>query len=76
MASKVRKMILFPNGNIAAFDENDEQIPASQRKSAIVLWAQHATELGFDVDGCECVAGKWRCVIDLDGSGWRESPIV
>ena len=53
-SSRVKTMILFANGNIAAFDENDQQIGELQCKSAIQLWAEFATKLGYDVEGCEC----------------------
>lgn len=47
-------MMLFSNGNIAALDGNDQQIGELQYKSAIQLWAEFATKLGYDVKGCEC----------------------
>lgn len=54
MASRVKTMMLFANGNIAAFDENDNQITELQCKTAIELWAESATQLGYDVEGCQC----------------------
>ena len=50
---RVKIMMLFANGSIAAFDENDEQITALQMRSAIELWAEYAAGSGFDVDRCE-----------------------
>lgn len=50
--TKVKTLILFGNGLFAAFDENDQQIPELQSKSAIELWSDFAEESGFDVEGC------------------------
>ena len=54
MSGRVKTMMLFANGNIAAFDENDNQITELQCKSAIELWTEFATQLGYDIEGCEC----------------------
>ena len=54
MASRVKTMMLFANGNIAAFDEHDNQITELQCKTAMELWTEFATRLGYDIEGCEC----------------------
>jgi hypothetical protein len=50
----VKTMMLFANGNIAAFDDKGNQIPELQEKSAIELWAEFAKRIGYKVEGCEC----------------------
>ncbi len=81
-SSRVKTMILFANGNIAAFDEKGEQIGQLQQKSAIQLWAEFATRLGYEVEGCECrmqASGGPGLQVVLDAAGvneWKMSPIV
>ena len=53
MKPKVKSAMFCGNGNIAAFDEANEQIPELQRRSAIELWASDAASRGYDVVGCE-----------------------
>ena len=50
---RIASIMLFANGQIAAFDENDQQIPEMQMRSAIELWAEYASASGFDVIGCK-----------------------
>lgn len=45
---KIKHVAFFPNGNQMVFDENGEQIGELQ-ESWLLLWAKHATELGYDV---------------------------
>jgi len=52
MAKAVKTMMLFSNGSIAAFDEQGNQIPELQSKSAIELWAEFALRNGWGVSGC------------------------
>lgn len=79
---RVKTMIIFTNGNIAAFDEHDNQIAELQRRSLIQVWADFAARQGYDVDGCECVSGSHgepghRLVLEPSGDGeWRMEPIV
>lgn len=53
---KVRNMILFANGSIAAFDVSGEQIPDLQSHSAIELFAEWADTNAFCL-----LAFLWRC---------------
>lgn len=50
---QVSSMYLFANGDIAAFDQNGDQIQELQMRSAIDLWAEYSAASGFDVDGCK-----------------------
>lgn len=54
---KVKTVLLFANGNIAAFNENEKQIPLLQMRSAIELFTEYASQVGFEVDGCEFRVG-------------------
>ena len=48
---RVKDMILFANGMIAAFDEDGEQIPELQG-NAVQLWAELAVSKGYSVNSC------------------------
>jgi hypothetical protein len=50
---RIAEMMLYANGNIAAFDECDQQILEMQLHSAIELFAEYAAGSGFDVAGCK-----------------------
>lgn len=50
---RIASMMLFANGQIAAFDEHEQPIPEMQMRSAIELWAEYASASGFDVAGCK-----------------------
>ena len=78
---RVKTMILFANGDIAAFDESNSQIGGLQQKTATQLWAEHATRLGYDVEGCECRMQApggpgMQVVLDMVDGQWKESVIV
>jgi hypothetical protein len=49
---KIKKVLFFANGNIAAFDESDKQVPELQEKTSIKLWAEFCISLGYNVDAC------------------------
>lgn len=78
----VKTMFLFASGDIAAFDENGQQVQELQHKSAIQLWAEFATRLGYDVEGCECrlqAPGGAGPKLILEPTGvtqWKVSPCV
>lgn len=48
---KVKVIFLFPNGSIAAVDEQGQQIPELQGNAVSYLWAAFATAKGYDVNG-------------------------
>ena len=53
MGNRVKSVLFFRNGNIAAFDENDEQIPQLQMKTVMELFRDFAERNEFDAGGCE-----------------------
>lgn len=68
---KVKTVLLFANGNIAAFNEKDEQIPELQIRSAIQLFAEYAVQAGFEVDGCEFRVGTGSGIIRVEPVDFR-----
>jgi hypothetical protein len=52
---KVTSAFRFVNGNWAAFDSNDEQIPELQLLYGYTIgqWATKAIELGYDISDCD-----------------------
>ena len=63
LTKKVKTVLLFHNGNIAAFDENDNQIPELQKHSAIDLFTAYAVSKGYDVEGCEVRCSNYTYTI-------------
>lgn len=49
---RVASIMIFPNGNVAAFGADGEQIVEIQRKSIVDLIVECAVEAGYDIDGC------------------------
>jgi sulfur relay (sulfurtransferase) complex TusBCD TusD component (DsrE family) len=81
--AKIKRMFLYSNGNIAAIDTQGRQVPDLQYKTAIQLWAEFATKLGYDVEGCSCnvrMANGYETNLKLEPNGttdWKtvvESP--
>lgn len=68
---KVTEVLIFPNGNIAAFDEHGQQIPDMQHKSVSQLIAEQANRLGYSVDGCKVCMGRGVTTMMMY-SGYRE----
>lgn len=50
---KVKSVLFYRNGAVAAFDEDDKQIPELQRLNLYELWKSFAQVRGFDVSECE-----------------------
>jgi hypothetical protein len=50
---KVRSIYLFRNGMIAAFDEDDQQIPALQEQSALEMLGEKANNTGYNLEGAK-----------------------
>ena len=50
---KVARLLIFRNGNVAAFGPDERQIPELQLQSVAELWGRFADLLGYDVHGCE-----------------------
>ena len=50
---RVKSVLFFRNGNIAAFDENDDQIPLLQQKTIMDLFRDFAEWNEFDAGGAE-----------------------
>lgn len=48
-----KHLFLFSNGNVAAFDENDEQIPELQLNGWLILWLEHLQQQGINIDHIE-----------------------
>ena len=65
MTKTVKTVLFFHNGNIAAFDENDQQIPELQKHSAIDLFAMYAMEQGYDTNGCEVRCSNYTYTIKV-----------
>lgn len=66
-----KTMMLMANGQVACFDQHDQQIIELQSRTVIELWAEWVHANGFDVHGCEVrtqlPGGDGpRCVIDGD----------
>lgn len=55
---RIKSVLFFPNGNIAAFDENDLSIQYLQQKSAVDLFFEHAAKEGFMTEGCRYNIGQ------------------
>lgn len=53
MNKQVKVFMVFGNGNIAAFDEQDQQIPELQKFTVFELLEWFANQRGFSTDGCE-----------------------
>lgn len=49
---RVKSILIFPNGNVAAFGDDGEQIAEIQRKTIVHLVVETAIEAGFDLEGC------------------------
>ncbi len=45
----VKELLVFKNGNVAVFDENDQQITELQ-KNLLCLWCEFAEGLGYNLD--------------------------
>lgn len=52
MMKQVKSVIIFRNGNIAAFDESGVQITELQKHSLQEIFTQHAWKHGYRTDGC------------------------
>jgi hypothetical protein len=50
---QVKVFMVFGNGNIAAFDKNEKQIPQLQKFTVFELLGWFASQHGFSTDGCE-----------------------
>lgn len=59
---KITIVMVFSNLNVAAFDENGEQVAELQVQSLLQLWIAKALSLGYDPDGAEVrtSAGTYR----------------
>jgi hypothetical protein len=53
MSNRVKSVLFFRNGNIAAFDGNGEQTPLLQQKTIMDLFRDFAECNEFDAGGCE-----------------------
>lgn len=49
----IKSILVFRNGNIAAFDEHDNQIELIQAFTMSDLVRQFAEDIGCSVDGCK-----------------------
>lgn len=68
---RVTEILVFPNGNIAAFDDVGQQIPELQRKSVGMLIAAEAVRLGYDYAGCKMKMGRGEVEM-FEYNGYRE----
>ena len=70
---KVESLHLFGNGQVIAVDAKGEQIGELQ-EPLLMLWAERATELGYDVDGLRVTTGMkaWRIFKIQDGWNFEE----
>lgn len=68
---KATRLLIFRNGNVAAFGADGRQIPELQLLSVAELWGRYADLLGYDVDGCEVQTqgdgGKCVLSVGVDG---------
>ena len=74
---KVSSILIFPNGNVAAFGPDGEQIVEIQRKTIVDLLVETAVEAGFDIDGCTVDlpgVNQMRVVIHMDERNSGEVP--
>ena len=56
---------LFPNGNLAVFNNQQEQVPTLQ-KNLLILWAEYAEREGFDPTGVSI--NGWQIIRTTDGT--------
>ena len=63
----VSGIIIFSNGDIAAFDSGGHQIPELQKSSIVDLLKKHASAMGYSLDGCK---------ISSDFKGWIVPEVV
>jgi len=67
---KPKLVRVFGNGATACFDDQGQQIGELQ-EGLIVLWAEHATRLGWDVDGLIVDGHFGKCRIFKTEIGWN-----
>ena len=69
---KLQTMMIFSNGAIACFDDQDGQVSELQ-VSALTLWGEHAEKLGYDIDGLRIETSQENYVMrkDPDNGTWR-----
>ena len=81
MSVKVSQLLLFANGQFAAFDEGGKQIPEIAAKTAIELVAEYHGHGGFDFNGCEFstqrpdgegLKGKIELLLDGYSENWNQ----
>jgi len=62
------KAYVFPNSNVAVFDDKGKQVPELQGP-LIVMHAEKAEELGYDPTSIEYEMGsyRWRCFRTSEG---------
>jgi len=67
---KIKTLMLSGIGQMFAFDEKGEQI-AELQKSPIILWAEYATELGYDLSiiRINTPVGTMKMIPPNDNSG-------
>lgn len=70
--SKVTSVLIFPNGNVAAFG-NGNQISALQNKSIIEVFVQYAETLNYDTEGAEIGFGNDVYEVKKGKVVWREA---
>lgn len=64
------RVMLSATGQIGVFDSHDEQIPELQ-EAPILLWAKHAEQLGYEVDGLKVELPDRRMItLRRLESGW------
>ena len=61
---RIKSVMFFSNGNIAAFDENGLSIPYLQQKSVVDLFFEYAEKEGFMTEGCRYDIGQSKYKIE------------
>ena len=72
---KVKAVFVFPNGNLAAVDENGQPIAELQGNVVSYLWAAFATSKGYDVEGTVFETELGNLKISRAGQIWRLVPV-
>lgn len=49
---RIKEVMLFSNGQVAVFDENNQQVGPLQIHNVIELFAEYAAGSGYEMDGC------------------------
>jgi hypothetical protein len=66
------EVMLSAIGQIFAFDSNNQQVPELQ-KPLIVLWAERAEALGYNVDGQKIKTSQHEITLHKSEYGWSFS---